>query len=251
VADSGNDRIRLCKYPTGEVTTFAGSTGGYKDGHRLCAQFDGPMGLALSADGTLLVADFSNNVVRKIVGDVVSTFAGDGLASVDGQLAPVDGPALQSTFAGPWGVAIDHKGNVIVTESGGKDNVRMVFETGLAPPLEHHREQVGVAMVDEALSICQATMGVSVRDIPVGYEAVLMNALAMAEASCELRKKSRTLLHDSEHSGLCFARSVCIALCLFRSHVLLDWSTLSLSGNTNTHHAALTPCAQHRHDRRG
>jgi hypothetical protein len=84
----------------------------------------------------------------------------------------------------------------------------MVFETGLAPPLEHHREQVGAAIVDEAFSICQATMGVSVRGAPVGYELVLQNAQAMAEASCETRQKSRKLLHDSEHCGVSFSLHV-------------------------------------------
>lgn len=202
MADHGNHRIRLCTYPAGVVTTFAGSAVGYKDGHRLVAQFDGPRALALSADGTLLVTDFSNNVVRKIVGDEVSTFAGDGLAPLNGEPAPVDGPALLSTFAGPWAIAIDHTGNVIVTESGAKNRIRVVCNTGLAPPLEHHREQVGVAIVDEALSICHATMGVSVRGAPIGYEAVLQNAQAMAEASCDTRQKSRKLLHDSEHCGL-------------------------------------------------
>jgi hypothetical protein len=221
VADHGNHRIRLCTYPAGVVTTFAGSTNGYKDGHRLAAQFDGPRGLALSADGTLLVTDFTNNVVRKIVGDEVSTFTGDGLPPVNGEPQSVDGPALKSTFAGPWAIAIDHTGNVIVTESGVANRIRVVCNTGLLPPLEHHREQVGAAIVDEALSICQATMGVSVRGAPIGYEVQLANALALAETSCDTRKKRRMLLHDSEAYGLSFARHVQIP-CVIARHVFAD-----------------------------
>ena len=221
MADHGNHRIRMVTYPEGVVTTFAGSTSGYKDGHRLAAQFDGPRALALSADGTLLVTDFANNVVRKIVDDEVSTFAGDGKAPLQGEPEAVDGPALKSTFAGAWAIAIDHTGNVIVTESGAQNRIRVVCNTGLLPPLEHHREQVGAAMVDQALSICQATMGVSVRGAPIGYEEQLANALGLAEASRDTRKKSRLLLHDSEHCGLSFARLVQIR-CVIAGHVFAD-----------------------------
>lgn len=57
------------------------TTASYSDGVRTCAHFDGPDGLAMSADGTyLVVVDSANNVVRRvglaIEDDSVTTIAG-------------------------------------------------------------------------------------------------------------------------------------------------------------------------------
>lgn len=205
MADSDNDVIRQVTYPEGAVTTFAGSTQGYRDGARLQAQFHRPRTLAMSGDGVLLVADYINNVVRKIAGDEVSTFAGYRHSGPDDaiDMRQVNGPALASYFYRPSDIAIDHKGNVLVTEVNVDDKIRMVLDTGLEPPLAHFRELAKAAVVDRAFSICEATTGVRMQDFPVGFAEVLENAQAMAEASCETRKRSRKLLHDGEHCGPC------------------------------------------------
>ena len=65
-ADVSNNKIRMIT-PAGFVTTFAG-TGlrGAADGNAAIATFSGPESLAVDALGTVYVADFGNNKIRKI-----------------------------------------------------------------------------------------------------------------------------------------------------------------------------------------
>lgn len=89
--------------PDGTLTTIAGSgTGGFKDGNGINAQFSGPTGVTLDANGNIYVADRSNRRIRKInpAGDV-STWAGDG-----------SGTNLDL----PTGLCFDGDGNMIVAD---------------------------------------------------------------------------------------------------------------------------------------
>ncbi|HEV8286163.1 MAG TPA: NHL repeat-containing protein [Chitinophagaceae bacterium] len=52
--------------PQGVVSTIAGSHAGYKDGHGTSAKFNGPQGLGIDKEGSIYVADFNNNRIRKI-----------------------------------------------------------------------------------------------------------------------------------------------------------------------------------------
>lgn len=78
VADSGNHRIVRIK--NGKLSAVAGYTdehtiasGGYADGAAEQAQFAYPRNVAITATGTLLVADTGNGAVRKISRGEVST----------------------------------------------------------------------------------------------------------------------------------------------------------------------------------
>ena len=65
VADRDNNCIRKIT-SRGVVTTFAGSTYGYKDATGTVAQFDSPLGVAVDSSGNVYVADYFNNRIRKI-----------------------------------------------------------------------------------------------------------------------------------------------------------------------------------------
>ena len=66
VADAGNHRIRKIS-PDGMVSTFAGNgSRGREDGHSARASFNRPYGLAIDKLGVIYVADYLNNMVRKI-----------------------------------------------------------------------------------------------------------------------------------------------------------------------------------------
>lgn len=65
VADASNHRIRAV-FPDGSVTTIAGSQGGWTDGPGKQAKFYYPGAMAIDAAGAILVADRSNNRIRKI-----------------------------------------------------------------------------------------------------------------------------------------------------------------------------------------
>jgi sugar lactone lactonase YvrE len=118
VADSGNSTIRKIT-PSGVVTTLAGSPGnsGAADGTGGAARFNGPQGVAVDGSGNVYVADTGNNTIRKITpGGVVTTLAGAPPPFAPAGLA--DGQGRAARFNGPWGVAVDGSGNVLVADTG-------------------------------------------------------------------------------------------------------------------------------------
>ena len=122
VTDMFNHRIRGVTL-SGFVTTIAGSgeikdgnKGGFKDGDKNKAKFNGPIGIAKDKDGNLYVADAGNHSIRKISPEgEVSTFAGSGeTGEKNGGFA--DGPGSVARFHAPTGVAIDTAGNLYVAD---------------------------------------------------------------------------------------------------------------------------------------
>jgi uncharacterized protein (TIGR03437 family) len=83
------------------------------------------MGLAVDAKGSLYIADFSNNRVRKVSGGVMSTVAGNGSAGYSGD----GGPAANAQLNLPQGVAVDAAGNLYIADTG-NSVIRMVTPDG-------------------------------------------------------------------------------------------------------------------------
>jgi sugar lactone lactonase YvrE len=123
IADANNHRIRRY-HPDGRVSTVAGSDKGFADGTGEAAKFNNPTGLALDADGTLVVADNGNNRLRRVSpsGDV-TTLAGTGTAGRK------DGLLAEAQFNGPIGLAIDGKRNIYVVD-GFNHTIRAVAPDG-------------------------------------------------------------------------------------------------------------------------
>ena len=96
IADTRNHRIRRVDGVTGIITTFAGNgVAGFSGdgGLATAAQLNFPRGLAVGPDGTLYIADTSNNRVRTVGRDgVIRTFLGTGATSeADGGIpVPID-----------------------------------------------------------------------------------------------------------------------------------------------------------------
>ncbi len=102
--------------PSGTITTIAGiGTSGYSGdgGPATAARLNNPINLAIDGTGNLYIADFNNNVVRKIsTTGFISTFAGTGLPGYSGD----GGPATVAKLFKPSGLAIDATGNVFISD---------------------------------------------------------------------------------------------------------------------------------------
>ncbi|SHG41639.1 NHL repeat-containing protein [Chryseolinea serpens] len=123
---SDEDKIRMVTLE-GVVTTLAGSSQGFENGTGTAAKFNGVSGLAFDKTGNVYVADYGNNVIRKITQDgVTTTFAGTGTAGTQ------DGPLATALFDHPVGIAINRDGYMYVIEwpSSGSKSLRMITPEG-------------------------------------------------------------------------------------------------------------------------
>jgi sugar lactone lactonase YvrE len=112
VADRNNHRIRKIT-PAGVVTTVAGKgTAGRVNGSAADATFNQPYGIAVGTDGSLIVGDLANNLVRKIDAQgQVTTVAGTSSGYSDGA-------GGSARFNQPTDVAISSDGTIYVADLG-------------------------------------------------------------------------------------------------------------------------------------
>ena len=112
VVDQSNHKIRKIT-PTGDVTTFAGSTQGFVNGNGTTARFNFPEGIVIDTNGNLFVVDASNYAIRKITpsGDV-TVFAGAGTSGFN------DGTGAGAKFNIIKGIAINTSTNDMYVTDG-------------------------------------------------------------------------------------------------------------------------------------
>jgi len=127
VADSRNHVIR--KVATdGTVSLLAGTVGeaGFANGNGAGVKFDTPFGVVVAGDGSLLVADTGNHMLRRVaMNGAVTTYA--GLAGTPGN---TNGTLAEARFRSPLGLNRDAAGNVWVADSG-NHTIRRITPAGL------------------------------------------------------------------------------------------------------------------------
>jgi len=130
VADGGQSNQIRRVTTFGKVETIAGSTEGFADGDALRAQFNTPSGIVIDRNGNIIIADTSNNRIRKLSADgsKVSTIAGSGVAGFK------DGPAAEAQFDGPMDVAVDEDGAIFVADAY-TDSIRKISTNGVVTTL--------------------------------------------------------------------------------------------------------------------
>jgi hypothetical protein len=120
VTDIGNERVRQVD-ADGTITTIAGTgergSGGDGGPARLAELNIGePSGLAVAADGAVLVGEWGNHAIRRIAADgIISKVAGTG--SQVGPGGPR--PAAQTALNGPLDLVALPDGGILVSDGGG------------------------------------------------------------------------------------------------------------------------------------
>lgn len=154
VSDEHNYRLRKIS-ASGIITTVAGTgvSGSTGDGGpATAALFDQPDGIVADA-GSLYIADYSNNRIRKVdlPTGIVTNAAGTGIAGFSGDGAA----ATAATLNGPTGVALDIQGNVYISDfvnnrirrininnrvplfTGGHLQLMTICENAIAVPIDY------------------------------------------------------------------------------------------------------------------
>jgi len=113
----------------GSITTVAGtgvSGSGGDGGPATTAQLAQPTSVVVDRLGRLIIADFSNNRVRRVgVDGTMTTVAGTGQANYGGD----GGPAQAAKLSQPRAVAVDGLGRIVIADLG-NNRVRLVDVDG-------------------------------------------------------------------------------------------------------------------------
>jgi sugar lactone lactonase YvrE len=159
IADTLNHRVRKIA-PNGTATTLAGTgAAGFANGPGNTAQFNEPVGIVVTANGAVYVADSKNHCIRGITpAGVVSTFSGLGPPGF------TDGIPAAARFNLPSGLAIDGNGSLHVADRG-NHRIRKVGPDGTVSTLAGKTTAgstngaVGVALFDNPIGIAVDTLG--------------------------------------------------------------------------------------------
>ncbi len=140
VSDTRNHRV-LRVSAAGEVATVAGNGiqgFGGDNGPATAASLDSPTGLAVSADGTLYIADSHNHRLRRVTPDgVIQTVAGTGTPGFSGDL----GPAANAQLRLPTAVALGSLGELYVADTGNHRIRRVALDGSIVTVAGNGTEQ--------------------------------------------------------------------------------------------------------------
>jgi len=133
VADTHNSLIRKIS-PDGLVTTIAGRRPGkLAEAKDSSVRLDNPSGIAVDEDGEAYIADWANDLIRKISpSGKLSIVAGNGSPGSQ------DGHDTAALFYLPWAVAVDHQNNLYITDSY-NNMIRKVSRDGFVTTVAGHK----------------------------------------------------------------------------------------------------------------
>ena len=131
IPDSGNNVIRKVNGVSGVISTFAGHSMGFAgdNGPASSASFSSPSSMVFDSYGNLFIADYANNVVRKIgTTGFVTTVAGKpGMSGYSGD----GGLATSALLSNPSDVAVDSAGNLFIADSYNSVIRKVELKTGV------------------------------------------------------------------------------------------------------------------------
>ncbi len=132
IADELANRIRKVTVATGVITTVAGTgnVGYCPDGIPATdGSLNRPYGVALDDSGNFFIADWGNNVVRKVFASTgtILTIAGNRTSGYSGD----GGSATTAELHGPSGVAVDTEGNVYIADFFNNEVRKVTMSRGI------------------------------------------------------------------------------------------------------------------------
>ena len=131
IADRDDNRIRKVD-TNGFISTVAGTgIGGFSGdgGLATLAQMNEPQGVVVGPDGSLYIADWYNDRVRKVsTAGIITTVAGGGV--VPGAGIGDDGPAIRAEIGGPWRIAVGLDESLLIVDRG-NNRIRRVGPDGI------------------------------------------------------------------------------------------------------------------------
>ena len=116
IGDTHNQRVRLVTAATGIITTFAGTglkTYTADGGPASAAALARPRGVAVSPNGTVLIADSDNDRIRSVTGGTISTVGGDGVQGYSGDTSN----AASASIDTPRAVTVTAQNNVVFSDT--------------------------------------------------------------------------------------------------------------------------------------
>jgi hypothetical protein len=126
IADRANHKIRKVA-PNGVISTFAGTgTAGYNGDNipATSARLNSPYGVDVDSAGNVFIADYDNERVRKVdASRTITTFAGTGIATIDGD----GGPPVDAGLHKPMYVYAAPSGDLYIGESN-NNRIRLIHD---------------------------------------------------------------------------------------------------------------------------
>ncbi len=122
---------------SGDINTIAGNgTTGYSgDGAAATsAKIAYPYGVAIDSSGNVYIADYFNEVIRKVTASTgdISTVAGGGTVCGGASDSVGDGcAATDATFNSPVGIAVDGAGNIYIADASNQIIRKVTASTGI------------------------------------------------------------------------------------------------------------------------
>ena len=124
-------RVRRVDSQTGIITTVAGNgiLGFVGDGGpAVSASLRNPTSIAVDGTGNLYIADSGNARVRRVDSQfgIITTVAGNGVSGT----SPDGTPVLSASLNAPFGISLDHWGNLLISEPN-NTRIRNVSPSGI------------------------------------------------------------------------------------------------------------------------
>ena len=136
--DYDNDVIRRID-TKGVITTVAGNAKAGLGTDNVSATSSSlyyPFGVAAEAGGSFLIADFSNNTIRRVsTSGIITTIAGNGFKTI----SPNGGAASSAILANPTNVAVDINGNLLIADWNNQLLERVTLANGTIAAFARHR----------------------------------------------------------------------------------------------------------------